>query len=895
MPDWREYVRGQLPPLTVSPEREAEIVGELARQLEDAYAEASAAGLSPEEALESASAQFPDWNALARDINAAEQYVPPEPPPPERQVPLTGLLKDIRHALRLLRLNPSFSAVAVLTLAFGIGANTAIFTMVDALALRSLPYPQADRLMCLDTRKPNDPETEAWTSGADFYEMRERTRSFAATVALSPIWSLVLTGRGEADRVEALFVSASLFPMLGVHMQLGRGFLPGEDTRSGGANVVVLSHSFWQTRLGADPKIIGAPLTFDGTSYTVVGVLPADFEFLGEPVAGTASQVEVWVPLGINPLVKNGAVRFLKVIGRLKDGVTPAQAGDEVRALGAALAAEHPETNRGYEMALQPLQERVVGPMRPALFLLLGSVGFILLMACTNISSLLLARAVARQRELAVRAALGASAARLVRQFLTESLVLAGISGLAGGLLGYGLLRLLLVISPPTFLRRSVALDARAVVFTLAAVLLSAVLSSLPAVWRLLRVEIAASLGQAGRAITSTHHRLRSALVVSQVALALVLLVGAGLLTRSFLRLLDVSPGFPTEKVFTVSTQVPSTALAPAQRAAIYQAVRDRILALPDIVSVGAVSRLPLGGQHITSWLWKEGVQAADEKPEIEYRVATPSYFATTGIPLLSGRLFDGSDEPRAASVAVINRAAARRFWPNEDPVGRRIRLGANPPPSAGITIVGVVGDVRHFGLDVEPQPEVIRPYALNPLFSPVLVIRARRATPALLPAIASAIRSVNPEMPVYNEFRMSDLVSKSLAQRRFVMSLLAGFAAAALLLAAVGLYGVATEIVLRRTREIGLRIALGASRGNVLALVFGQGLRLVLAGAAIGCAAAATLTRLMRSLLFEVQPLDGLAFLCAPLLLVATTVLACYAPAWRACRLDPLTALRED
>ncbi|MGH9720329.1 MAG: ABC transporter permease, partial [Bryobacteraceae bacterium] len=826
MPDWRAYVREHLRPLRVSPEREAEITGELAQQLEDAFTEAIAAGATEEGAMARAAAQFSDWGALAREIEAAELCRPEEPRGKLRAL-FHGAIEDVRFALRLLRTNPAFAAVAIFTLAFGIGANTAIFTIVDSMALRPLPYPQPHRLTAIDTRRPSDPSVGAWTSPLELFDLRARTRSFSAIAGVTPVWSLVLTENGEADRVEALYVSAELFPMLGVRPLLGRSFQPQEDAR-GAERVVVLGHSFWQRRMGRRRDVVGQSLTLGGTPATIVGVLPAEFEYLGAPLGSAGQEIDIWAPLASNPLTYSSdrSMRLLKVIGRLKDGVSTRQAGDEARALSVSLTAEYPATNRGYEMSVAPLIDQVAGPQRPAWFLLLGSVGFVLLMACVNVSNLLLAKAAVRQKEMAVRVALGASALRLVRQLVTEGLVLAFAGGAMGVLLGYWLLRALLVMSPENVMRRSIGVNGPALLVTAGMVLSCALLASLPGAWRIWRTAIADSLRQSGRGVTTGHRRLRSGLIVAQTALAFVLLVGAGLLIRSFVRLLGVNPGFQAESLITLSVLTPRSAQTPAQRTAIYEALRDRILGVPGVLNVAAVSRLPMSGSQLGSWLTLEGKLPTEEKPEVEYRVATPSFFSTMGMPLLRGRFYDEHDIQRASTVLVINETAAKRYWPNEDPVGKRVKLGGANVEWPWITVIGVVGDIRHFGIELPARPEIYRHYAHNPLTAPVLLVRIRPDGGPAVSSLAATVRAVNGEMPVYNVFRMTDLVSKSLARRRFLMWLLSAFSGAALLLAAVGLYGSVSEWVAQRTREIGLRVALGAAPGAVVRMVLRHGLR---------------------------------------------------------------------
>jgi predicted permease len=517
------------------------------------------------------------------------------------------------------------------------------------------------------------------------------------------------------------------------------------------------------------------------------------------------------------------------------------------------------------------------------------------------VANLLLARAAARNREISVRVALGASRFRLLRQLLTEGLALAALGGMLGLGVAYAVLVLLIRTGPEALVRTSpIQLDSRALAFTAAAVLLSAILAGLPPAWRMLgwrtpRGDIHGSLRETSRSLTAASHRLRSALVVVQVSAALILLVGAGLLVRSFQRLLDVDPGFQARHVATISTLIYSAARTPAQRTAVWMQFRDRLAALPGVVSVGAVSRLPLMGSNLGTSLYREGqIVSRQSGFNIEYRAATPSYFATMGIPLLVGRLFDEHDGSSPA-VAVLNQTAARRIWPGEDPVGKRFKLGSEPETEPWVTVIGVVGDVRHAGIDIAPLPELYRSYALNPLISPILVIRTAGDPDPMLGVLSETVRSVSSEMPAYNVYSMQDLVSRSTAERRFVMLLLGGFAAMALLLAAVGIYGTVSQAVTQRTAEIGLRMALGASPAAALSLVFRYGLRLTLAGIAAGAAAAVALTRLMEKLLFEVRPLDPPAFAVAAITLVAFALLACYLPARRATRVDPLTALRQD
>lgn len=894
MPDWQEYVRLHLPRLTVSPEREQEIVCELALQLDQAYQDAIAHGRSQEQALRESQNQLRGWDTLAAEINAAEVPIQRASDAPG---PLTGVAADVRYAVRLFRRNPLFGAIACITLAVGIGGNTAIFTLVDAVALRGLPYRDPSRLVAIETRKAHQPEVEAWTSAPDLFDLRERARSFSTIAGVSPVWNLLFTGQGPAEQLNGLFVSAGFFPMLGANAVFGRTFLPQEDQGAVPSSVAVISHRFWQRRFGLSRAVIGQPMALDGRTYKVIGVLPANFRYAGEPIAGTATDIDVWLPLSANPLTPSArGLRFLKVVGRLRDGVTVARAREEIDGIGAGLEQQYPATNRGFTWDVLNLETQVTGRFRTAMLLLLGAIGFVLLMVCANVANLLLARAAVRGREMSVRVALGASRFRLLRQLLTEGLVLSAAGGLLGIGIAYAGLAFLIRTGPEALVRATpIRIDGRALAFTAGAVLLSTLLAGLPPAWRMVRGDISSGLREAGRGLTSGSHRLRSALVVLEISASLILLVSAGLLVRSFQKLLEIDPGFQPRNVATISTLISSAARTPAERTAVWNQCRERLAAMPGVVQVGAVSRLPLMGSNLGSWLYREGkIVPGQPGFDIEYRTATPSYFGTMGIPLREGRLFDDHDDANS-TVAVINQSAARAIWPGEDPVGRRIKLGANPETSPWVTVIGVVGDVRHSGIDTPPRPELYRPYALSPLVAPILVVRTSVDPQPLLGKLSEAVRSVNASVAAYNVYTMQSLVDRSTAQRRFVMFLLGGFAAMALFLATIGIYGTVSQAVAQRTAEIGLRMALGASPGEALAMMLGYGLRLTAAGIAAGAIAAMALTVWMKNLLFEVRPLDPAVFSIAALTLTLCALLACYIPSRRATRVDALVALRQS
>jgi putative ABC transport system permease protein len=886
MPDFTAYVRAHLPALHVSPERESEIVAELGQQLEQAYEDARARGVSEHDAFAHAHSYLGDWNRLARAIDIEE--------PRARWT--AGAAGDARYAIRFLRRNPVFTAVAVATLAFGIGGNTTVFTLADTLLLRVLPYRTPDQLVALETRKSQQPELEPWSSAPDFFDFRDRAHAYAAIAGVSPVWSVILTGRGPAEQLDALYVSADLFPMLGVTPAAGRLFAPQEDLRAQPSSVVVLSNRYWQRRFAGSRDILGQTLQIDTCSCTVIGVLPRTFHWAGEPMTGRADTIDVYFPLAANMLAGSArSLRFLKLAARLKPGVNARQANDEARALGAALATEYPASNRGFEWSVRPLADLVTGRVRTTMLLLAAAVAFVLLMACANVANLLLARASARQKEIAVRVAMGASRSRLIRQLLVEGLMLATLGGCTGIPLAIGALRFLSATGPDTLLRGlDLALDSRALVFTAGAALLCALLAGLPPALRLTLDQTADALRESGRGLINGHRHLRALLVAGQIAAALVLMVGAGLLIRSFRNLLEIRPGVDPHNLVTMGTQLPSSARTPEQRAAFWQRIRVAMESTPGVAGAAAVSRLPFTAANLATWVFVEGRTTPGEPGrDAEYRVCTPNYFSVMGIPMLAGRNFDAHDDLNPAAVAIINQTMARQFWPGMDAVGRRIKLGANPETAAWITVIGIVGDVRHFGLEAEPRPEMYRTYAVNPLSSPNLVIRTHTEAASLASELAARIRALDPNLPAYRVTLMETLVERSGAQRRFVMLLLAVFAVSALLVAGVGVYGMMAQAVTQRTAEIGLRMALGATPTSVLSLVFRQGAGLLLGGITTGLALAIALAWLMRGLLFAMSPFDPVAFLAAALVLSAFALTACYIPARRATRVDPMSALR--
>lgn len=898
-PHWNRFVRERLPALPVAPAREAEIIEDLAGQLEEAYREALERGLSEAAARDAAERQFSPEEAvkLAREVAAASPaHRPPAIPGSAGggAGPFSGIAADVRFALRQLSLHPWFAAFAVLLAALGVGANTAIFSVVNAVLFRPLPYENPAQLVAIETSAAADPLADPWTSVQDYLDVRARSQSFERVAGISAVWNIIVRADGQTEQAESLFASADLFPLLGVRPRLGRVYSPHEDQPGKPAPVAVISHGYWMRRFGGDPGVIGRSFAIEDRSLTVIGVLPDTFRYYGLTAGAAQGEVELWLPLSANPLGDRGRpVRFLKLVGRLKPGVSTAQAAAEMNAFGKALAAQYPDSNRALVMSVRPFTDVATGRVRTALLVLMGVVGLVLLIACASLANLLLARGAGRSREIAIRIAMGASRSRLLRQLLTESLVVASLGAVAGAGLAHLLVRAILIFAPSTLPRKQeIAVDLQALCFLLAASAVTGLIAGLAPAIQAWRGALHDSLKDGARSTPSGARRLRAALVVLEVAVSLVLLAAAGLLVHSFARMLATDPGFRPDGLITLSTQMPAAAGTPAQRAALYRVIEERVAALPGVVSVAAVSRLPLMGSTVSTMLRIEGrALSGDEQPEVEYRRSTPGYFTTMGIPLRQGRLYDERDSDPQAPVVVINEAVARRLFSAENAIGRRIALGpVTSSPPRWITVIGVVGNVRHSGLDVEALPEVYQPYAYSPMAAPILVVRAPEER---LPEIRAAVRAVSPEIATYNVYAMRQILDRAVTPRRFPMLLLAGFALLALVLAAAGLYGVIAQGVEQRTREIGVRMALGAARGDVLRMVLGDGLRLAAAGVAVGFAGALALTRLMTTMLYGVSPHDPLTFTLAPVVLLLVAIPASVIPAARASRIDPAVILR--
>jgi putative ABC transport system permease protein len=801
------------------------------------------------------------------------------------------LLTDLRGALRSLLRAPGFTLVAVVTLALGIGANSAIFTVVNALLVRPLPYPDADRLMQVWETRPQIGRDRSSVSPAEFLDWRERSAAFDRLAAID-YRDANLTGGPEPETVSVARVSADWFPLFGLRPALGRFFGPEED-RPEHDRVVVLTHALWERRFGGDPAVVGTSLLLDGRPSLVVGVLgpgdrgPQDSALI-EPIAFDA-----------DTRAERGH-HYLEVLGRLAPGAPLATARAEMSALAATLAKDHGIRPESEGVLVVPLRDALYGRGRPVLLVLLGAVGLVLLIACANVAGLLLARAAEREQELAVRAALGATRRRLAQQRFAESLLL-GIAGATSGLvLSLWGVDLLLKLVPGGIDRvREVGVDANVLLFTAATAIACGLLAGVAPALFAAGAAPALALAEGGRGTTAgrTKARLRSFLVAGQVALSIVLLVGAALLLRSFEALRRVDPGFATHGRIAAEIALPQGRYDSAARAAFFEDLSARLRSLPGVAAAGAVNVLPLSGSNTSSNYTVEGEpeRSRDQAPNANRRSVAGEYFDALGLTLLDGRVFDRRDGAAAPAVVVVNRTFARRHWPEGTPLGRRMRFGSGPSnTSPWREVVGVVADLRHQALDEAPRAEVYMPLAQSPAGTMSVVVAASESPERMTEVVRATVRALDPDLPIANVRSMEEVVSGALLPQRLATVLVGAFAALALVLAALGLYGVVAYSVARRTQEIGVRIALGATGPGVLRLVVGQGMRLVAAGVAAGLAGAWGVTRLLASLLYGVSPTDPVAFSLAAVLLGLVALLAAALPAWRASRLDPMTALRR-
>jgi predicted permease len=822
---------------------------------------------------------------------------------------MNTLAKDFRYAIRMLAKSPGFTLAAILSLAIGIGANTSIFSIINALLLRPLPYRDAGRLVILWNRSPGLNITEDWFSTAQYFDIKNGHHGFEQ-IAIAIGGNYNLTSRGEPERVGTIRVSSNLLPMLGQAAALGRVFAPDEDL-PGKPATALLSYGMWLRHFGADPKMIGQSVTLNGVPYEVVGIMPRAFSLPREvlPTLDGAEQADILLPLPM-PLdaAQNRDHEDYNIMGKLKPGVSVAQAQAEMDTITARLRHDYPQTyppNGGLTFGIVPLLEQVVGDVRPNLFVLLGAVGCVLIIACANVASLLLARAVARQKEIAIRTAMGASRSRIVRQVLTESVLLSLSGGVVGVLLAFWSLHWIHVFGPKSVPRiNDIGIDRVALVFTFVLSLLSGAVFGLVPALRVSRLDLHATLKDANRgtagasAVWGRGHNLRRMLVISELALCVMLLIGAGLLIRSFVRLQSVSPGFNPNNVLTLELTLSGPRYKDPQVViANYRQLWNRLEGLPGATASGAVTALPLSQMFAWGPITVEGriPPPGENFINADQRVVSGHYFEAMQIPLRSGRFFNEQDTFTSPKVVVIDEYMAQQLWPNQDPIGRRIHFGGITDKNPWETVIGIVGRVKQYTLDSDSRIAFYLPQTQYPARAMNVVLRSGADPAALTSAVKQQIHELDNDLPLYNVRTMNQRLDESLAQRRFAMLLLALFAFVALALAAIGTYGVMAYLVNQGTREIGIRIALGATQRAIVRLIVLKGLVLALCGVAIGVAGAFAGSRLMRSLLFGVTPSDPFTFVVISLLLTLITLLASYIPAHRAAQIDPIVSLRDE
>ena len=807
--------------------------------------------------------------------------------------------QDLRFGARMLAKKPGLTFVAVLTLALGIGANTAIFSVVNAVLLRPLPYSQPERLVYAFRMQP--PIMRAPISRPNYLEWQAQNESFQNLAAYSyEIFNL--TGVDQAERLYGALVTEDFFTLFGTPAAQGRMLLPS-DNQPGSPRVTVISYGLWQRRFGGDPGVVGSNITLNYEPYTVVGVAPSEFTF--------PARVDAWMPARLAESTQGLGHNYLLVIGRLKDGVTIEQAQAQMNQVAAALAAKYPEHNTNLTVLVSPLLEEQVRYIRPILWIMLGAVGFVLLIACANVANLLLARAMARQKEIAIRTAMGASRWHIVRQLLTESMLLAVVGGVLGVLLAVWAIDLLVALAPANIPRvREVGVDGWVLGFTLLVSLITGILFGLAPAVQVSKSDLNETLKEGGRSAATTSPRqalLRRALVVFEIASSLVLLICAGLLIVSIQRLTKVDPGFNPQPLLTADVSFPRLAPSPNDKPADAQAkqvqasanflsqVQQRIERLPGVEAVGAISDLPITGRSninggfsiVGQPPWERG-----KEPVAEFRFVTNDYFRALGVPLIKGRTFNDGDKADSAPVILINETMAKRFFADDDPIGKQLNCLTDKPSQ----IVGVVGDARQWGLDLPPDPEIYFSYSqINFTATTSLVVRASVSPASLGDSVRNVVREVNADAPVLRIKTMNDVLDQSTAQQRFTMTLMAVFAAVALAMAIIGLYGVMSYSVTQRTHEIGIRMALGAERRDVMRLVVGQGFVLAVIGVGTGLVAAFAITRLLATLLFGVSATDPLTFVAVSLVMLGVALGACFVPARRATKVDPMVALRYE
>jgi putative ABC transport system permease protein len=803
---------------------------------------------------------------------------------------IENIVRDVSYSLRVLLKNYAFTIVVILTLALGIGANTAIFSFANGILLRPLPYPESDRLAVIEETVPKNPVPNIGVAYPNFLDWRDQNTVFESLATHFGTSRFSMTLGGEANTIRGSRVSYGLFEVLRVAPQLGRAFTMNED-RPEEDGVVILGHDLWQRYFGGDPNIIGKKVVVSSRSRTVIGVMPRGFRF--------PEVSELWVPLAVTPTIYTRNDHGLEAIGRLKPGVTIAQAQAEMHTIAARIEQLNPLSNGGIEVKVTSMHDNLSGSYRDALLILLGVVGCVLLVACVNVANLMLARANARQKEFALRAALGASRWRVVRQVLIESLLLALFGGGVGFVLSIWALRLLLTAIPmalPVWMNFSI--DLRVLGFSLAITLLTGLIFGAVPALQTSRFDLNHTLKEGGRGGSGVRSRVRSLLVVTEIAMSLVLLVGAGLMIQSFLRLRTVKIGLDPKNVLTATLIVPRAKYKEdAQRAALIKQIMEKLNGLPGVESASATATLPLNGN-----IWGRGftVEGQPVGPDrhvltVQHTVVTPGYFRTMGITLLAGRDFNDSDAKDSLDVTIIDDRLARQYWPNESPIGKRVRFGPPQDNEPWHTIVGVVSAVRHQRMQEETDPSVYLPHQKVPVTGVSLVARTSSNPHDFIGALRREVAQIDPDLPVSEVATMEEVIAESIWQPRLYAKLFAVFAGGALLLALIGIYGVMAFLVQQRTHEIGIRMALGASARDVFRLIVARGMKLTAVGVVIGVGGAIALTRLMHSLLFNTSATDPFVFILISALLSLAAFFACYLPARRAAKVDPLIALRYE
>jgi predicted permease len=898
MPDWKEEIRQRLASLKLEPTREAEIVEELAQHVEDRYAELIAVGVGDDQAFRVVRAELSDSLLLANELQRVERAVTQEPPvwgSNVRSHILGGLWQDLRYALRMIPKKRGFTLIAIGTLALGIGANTAIFSVINAVLLRSLPFSEADRLVMIWETHPDIPR--APVSIPDFQDWRVQAQSFEEMAVHSDRYrNAVLGGQGEPVQVQGSFISRNLFPLLGLKPILGRNFLSEEEQR-GNNLVVILSGALWRQSFASDPDIIGKSVQLNSNSFTVVGVMGEQYPL----------EMDLWLPLShlrAEDFISRSAHR-LSVIGRLKPGVTIEQARREMESIAAGLRQLYPASNQQIGIELLPLRDQLVGNLRPIVWLIFAAVGLILLIACANVSNLLLAQAAGRQKELAVRVALGARRGRLVRQLLIESLLLGLLGGMAGLALASWSLpllraRLLGMVTAKIPGLETIGIDPVTVAFTCGVSLLTVVLFGVLPALQISRIDLNQALKECSKSSPGIKQRhLSRMLVVAEVALAVIVLVGAGLLVRSLQRLLRVDPGFRADHLLSLKINLPmSRYQSDEQINTFHQQLMPRIQSLPGVEQAAAIDRLPLAPSGAIEPFWTEGkLPEPGKEPLMQMRSVDQRFFELMQIRLRNGRFFSEAEiinNPR--HNVLINETLQRRFFSQQDAVGKRIFIRGPQKEPVAFTIIGVVADIKDVGQDAPVEPETYFPGIGR---EAVLLMRTAVDPLSLASAVRQSVLSIDPALPLEPAKSVEEILSTSHARRRFSASLLSVFALLALVLAAIGIYGVVAYSITRRTQEIGIRLALGAQPSDVFKLIIGHGISPVLLGIVFGLAGAFALSRLMTnlttSLLFEVRATDPVTFAAIALLLLMVALLSCYLPARRATKVDPMVALRYE